>query len=357
MDKKTSLYLDFLRVIATLGVFIGHFAYTRFSGTFFSKIGIFSHDSVIIFFVLSGYVIAYVSENKDKSMREYFSSRAARIYSVLIPAMILTLLLDNIGISFNKSNYEGYIFVDVVKRIIANGFFLQEVWNQSIRFFSNGPLWSLGYEIIYYIIFGILFYNRKSKIAKIGIASFIILFYKVSLLLPIWLLGVLAYKIRDKKMSSKKGSCILFILTIITYLLLKRMGILTTIYFKSLGYSCYIIGDYIIGLLLFVNIICIKNMNLNILFKFSSLIKGISGFSFSIYLFHFPMLVFITSIFNYNKNNFISVTLVGILVLSSCFILSLVTEKKKYLYKKMFRILFRVKEQPKVIIKEKSFEN
>lgn len=54
-------------------------------------------QAVDAFFVLSGFVIAHVSAVKERDARTYFISRAARIYSVAIPAIILTSILDAIG--------------------------------------------------------------------------------------------------------------------------------------------------------------------------------------------------------------------------------------------------------------------
>ena len=51
----------------------------------------------MVFFVLSGFVIAYVSEQKEHTLREYSISRLARLWSVAVPALILTIALDQLG--------------------------------------------------------------------------------------------------------------------------------------------------------------------------------------------------------------------------------------------------------------------
>ena len=54
----------------------------------------------MVFFVLSGYVIASTVERKRElgiTLNSYYLDRFSRIYSVLIPAIILTVLLDAIG--------------------------------------------------------------------------------------------------------------------------------------------------------------------------------------------------------------------------------------------------------------------
>jgi len=344
MDKKTSLYLDSLRVIATVLVFVGHFSYKQFSGGYLEKVGMFPHDAVIIFFVLSGFVITYVIENKDKNIKDYFLSRFARIYSVLLPALILTLVLDIIGREFSAGNYihyGTYNLMEVLEKTFANGMFLQEIGNQSIRFFSNGPLWSLGYEVIYYVIFGLLYYKGKSNKLKFGVGLLLVVFYKVSLLFPIWLLGSFAYKLKDKNIFSKKMSYFLFITTPIVFILFKKFGILSFVDIPSLGYSRLLVGDYITGIILFINILSIRNMKLELLEKCSIIIKYFANFSFSIYLYHFPILIFLISILNYNTSNIYIVSCVGFGVIIICYLLSLVTERKKYIYKKVLKKIFK----------------
>ena len=52
-----------------------------------------AHSAVVVFFVLSGYLIAWTAQ-RDKSAVDYLINRAARIYSVALPALVLTYLLD-----------------------------------------------------------------------------------------------------------------------------------------------------------------------------------------------------------------------------------------------------------------------
>ena len=53
-----------------------------------------AHTAVIVFFVLSGFVISWAAE-RDGTAREYILNRASRIYSVALPALALTWLTDN----------------------------------------------------------------------------------------------------------------------------------------------------------------------------------------------------------------------------------------------------------------------
>lgn len=85
-------------------VFISHVP--GFSGGLFWQLAGFGHEAVVVFFVLSGFVISFVVYDKNESALKYISSRLTRIYSVAIPAIILTLLLYYIGMEINKSAFD-----------------------------------------------------------------------------------------------------------------------------------------------------------------------------------------------------------------------------------------------------------
>ena len=71
MTQRFSLYLDFLRFSAAMIVFLSHFAYPRFTDGTYSFIRDLNlgSDAVVFFFVLSGLVIAYTADTKDKTLK------------------------------------------------------------------------------------------------------------------------------------------------------------------------------------------------------------------------------------------------------------------------------------------------
>ena len=110
MNHGTSLYLDLIRFFAAAMVFVTHASYERFTGGWMREIGLgsFGNDAVVVFFVLSGLVIAYVCHAREKTLRDYALSRAARIYSVVIPCLLLTVILDFAGSRINYAPYAGW---------------------------------------------------------------------------------------------------------------------------------------------------------------------------------------------------------------------------------------------------------
>lgn len=107
MNRGFSLYLDTLRFLAALAVFVSHLAYARFTNgnlQWIRDINLGS-DAVVVFFVLSGYVIAYTTFARDRGRAAYAEARIARLYSVVIPALLLTFALDTFGSSLQPQIY------------------------------------------------------------------------------------------------------------------------------------------------------------------------------------------------------------------------------------------------------------
>ena len=131
----------------------------------------FGHQAVMVFFVLSGFLISssvahsYVSGRW--SWREYAINRASRLYVVLIPGLLLGLLWDKLGIAlFSASGlysrpleaFGGTIAQSQtgVGTFIGNLCFLQTILCPT--FGSNGPLWSLANEFWYYVLFPVVLF-------------------------------------------------------------------------------------------------------------------------------------------------------------------------------------------------------
>lgn len=74
VDRQTAIYLNLLRVIAASFVFLEHFSLTRISAGTFDPVGVYGHDAVMVFFVISGYVIAYVVNERGYTFTDYMTT-------------------------------------------------------------------------------------------------------------------------------------------------------------------------------------------------------------------------------------------------------------------------------------------
>ena len=84
MNYNFSLFLDFARVSAALMVLGSHLSNSQLQGGWAIWAHQFGHESVIVFFVLSGLVIAYVSQQRENTLESFTVSRLARRWSVVL---------------------------------------------------------------------------------------------------------------------------------------------------------------------------------------------------------------------------------------------------------------------------------
>ncbi|MES2091144.1 MAG: acyltransferase family protein [Pseudomonadota bacterium] len=130
------------------------------------------HEAVVVFFVISGFLVGGLTWERWRAhgvkLQPYFSARASRIYTVLVPALLVGLLLDLVGLHwFNKSelytNSLQYHTISLNSTISAamdlptffgNLFMMQGILTGNLG--SNAPLWSLANEWWYYCIFALV---------------------------------------------------------------------------------------------------------------------------------------------------------------------------------------------------------
>ncbi len=188
MNQKESIYLDLVRSLAALDVVFGH-ACDLYD---LPLTGRWGHQAIMVFFVLSGYVIAYVADTRENDLRTFLVARLARLWSVLVPALVLTVVCDILGRQFGADSrgFAGSPADHPLIRIGAMLSFLSETW-VSIQPLSNGAAWSLCLEFWYYVTFGLWTFMRPGW-TRIGMVSATALLsgHKGLLLFPVWLMGV-----------------------------------------------------------------------------------------------------------------------------------------------------------------------
>jgi peptidoglycan/LPS O-acetylase OafA/YrhL len=197
MTRATSLFLDVLRLGAALVVFFAHTT-NYWNPAMLGPMQVWAHDAVIVFFVLSGYVIAHTTRDGARDARQYTVARLSRLYSVVVPALALTAVCWVVGRGLEPEVYAGYERAYPWIRFAASAVFMNAVWFLEISPPTNTPFWSLGYEAWYYVFFGVFVFVRSPKMKWLVLAAgALIAGPNVLMLLPVWLIGVAAYRWRD----------------------------------------------------------------------------------------------------------------------------------------------------------------
>lgn len=119
-----------------------------------------SGEAVMGFFVLSGFVIMHAHKNDafdGASIKKYYLKRIRRLYGIYVAALVITILFKAWG------HWQSLTWQNVA----ANLFFLQKYsgdpasWRYPLL--GNFPLWSLPFEVFYYIIFPwVMFLGKKT---------------------------------------------------------------------------------------------------------------------------------------------------------------------------------------------------
>lgn len=172
MDHNLSLKLDVLRGYSALAVLLAHInqwfvlpltGIETASRYFWNAI---SHYAVIVFFVISGYVITYsLLQNQRKNGQinnfSFLRSRALRILPPFIAALIFSILVA-LGIQYFqlhgatgfKTPADLWVARDNVvlnlRDILATAFLSNGVIPGTAAIITNGALWSLSYEVWMY---------------------------------------------------------------------------------------------------------------------------------------------------------------------------------------------------------------
>jgi len=313
MQRELSLYLDLVRITSAMVVFLAHA--TGVSGGLFAQLWEYSFFStaVTIFFVLSGYVIGYVSSNKETCIEDYTVARFARLYSVIIPALILTLICGAITIRFNgpfSDKIQSLSYLEHLVRYLLTLINLQHIWFIDKTPGLNGPFWSLSNEFIYYCLFAVIFYLRDYKRIFLAMLFMLLGGPMIVLTFPIWMMGYYTYKIhqsnRQLLTNTKIGasiSILSLIVLIIVSPLIKSKGYLVidvsffprteilTKYVDAISFTLHLM--FIHTLLPYIG---------SVLRYFSKSIQWSASLSFSLYLFHLPLITTVPLLYYEDKS-------------------------------------------------------
>jgi peptidoglycan/LPS O-acetylase OafA/YrhL len=336
LSNALSVYLDALRFGAAFMVFLSHYSAGRYSGGLFWQFMGYGRTSVLVFFVLSGFVIAWVSEIHESNLHQYAVSRIARLYSVMIPAFVLTAVLDHIGFTVDPSLYPSITgSTHPLLGYVLSMVFLGESWTLTMLPGSNIPFWSLNYEAWYYVLFaGAVFLRGRARLVVLVVAA-LLAGPKVLLLFPIWLMGVAAWRWRNL-LPARLGAPLIFG-AIIAFAALEALGgqrlfwrAETTVWL-TYQYSAY---DYLASVIVALLIVGLANACLPMPSpRLVRLIRWLAGTTFGLYLLHYPLLNFFAAVIPGPAGGPIHQALMFGLTLGVALALARLTEQRKGMLK------------------------
>ncbi len=370
VTASLSLYLDVVRLLAAMLVALGH-AYT-FTGGHFKMLAGHGTTAVSVFFVLSGFVIAFVTEKKERNGMDYLVSRLARMYSVALPAIAITIAADYIGYNADNRPYLGLLpntlagfktdylnltwSVDEILRLTT---FTNELWTSHIQVGSGEPYWSLGFEVWYYIIFGLYHFGPGSKSSRLTLSfiAAIIAGPKICAYLPLWLMGVYCYR----RMASPTpplstlptwSVVALFLATPIIYLGVRhQMAPMSQSMFRHADLSLTVITSiayfHIVGVVFCLNLVAFQQITTRLrkletaITKYKKTIQWLAGATFTLYLIHQPILLMFLAINPLKEQPDIWAYTSFSATVFLVFVIAQFTERKKDVWKRFFSSLLR----------------
>ena len=336
LDRSTSLYLDIIRPLAAMVVVLSHVSFSTISG---GQLGLFAAagvQAVDVFFVLSGFVIAYVVASIEKDWRSYAISRITRIYSVAIPAILLTIILDYLGARHSPATYadadQGF-GAGVIARSLT---FLGEMWSAHRFPGCDGPYWSLGFEVWYYVAFGAWAFaaRRWRWLAMLAVLAFI--GPKVAIMFPIWLMGVAAYHFRARYQVAAAAGWVLLLAPIALLAGYERLPHPTLQPFMPLTLApdrlLTVVQDYLIGGLFTLHLIgftSVADRFAPLLARHARAIRWTAGGTFSLYLVHMPIMRCLSAYAPWPKTSPETLALLLVLTPLACFGFAELSERRK----------------------------
>lgn len=143
----------------------------------FSSLLRYGHEAVIVFFVLSGlFIHLRVSQQLAESnpvrfdLPKFFRRRGHRLIPPYVFSLALTIGFDAIGMLLYPTLYQANTGNALIDMNFANaGYSLKFIIpallllpnSSGYSFGSNGPFWSLSYEIVYYAIYPLWLLLRR----------------------------------------------------------------------------------------------------------------------------------------------------------------------------------------------------
>ena len=301
--KKHYHWLDLLRFLAAFEVVLSHYRgvffaeysllpaeqQNLFTSLFYSATRL-SNESVLLFFVLSGFLVGGNSLQRILSntvdVKSYLIDRLVRIILPLLASVVLVILIDLV-------TGQPIPFVS----ILGSLFSLQGIFTDN---YTNSPLWSLSYEVWFYVLMACIMAVCRIKKLSVLLFSFLMLvvvgfvFTKLNPIhLVVWCIGAFAFLLPKSKSSVSKLKLLFYSgLFLVSFALLQITSGSRSVAFGSFLFLnrnlCLVFAALTSGL--FIHNISQFVPKNKLALKIDSVGSRLSKFSYSLYLTHYPVI-------------------------------------------------------------------
>lgn len=352
ITRPLSICLDMLRAAAAMVVLVFHAAQIGFYTGPFPKWPMAQHYAVVVFFVLSGLVITASVQRRRSNLSDYALSRAARI----LPASILSLAFATIAFAVATGLGASPLHSDTYGELTHTGTLLPLLFLSESPFGAgpvwNPPYWSLCYEVWYYVLFGIaVFLRGGARLFWLAVAA-LLAGPKILLMMPVWLVGVALANLRAaRRVNAWQGALLLAAGLAAAWLqtgLVRPAAIfqreLIGSFLPHTGFSKFALSDLALALAVAVSFIGLRPLAERIprlLERCARPAHLLAAFSFTLYLFHWPLLNLLKSAHVAPGNSLAGFVLLVLGVIGVCYMISLVTERHRDTARTWLDALFR----------------
>lgn len=288
--------IDILRSIAIILIVcshIGKFTHLTISDRLS---GIFAFFGLSIFFFISGFLM-YSNNNfiTTNDMRLFFKNRVAKIYPLYWFSIITIYAMNKTDLNVVFSNN-----IDANKFVLLlNVLGLQGLISKS---YDLSVWWFLGVILLYYLLFSIILYYSKDfkSVLKLSfLVALLFLFLRKEFNLIhihffsyyfVFIAGILSAAVNN--LRSLKDVTISYLIFLLIFLSMSYFGVNTS------NLTDINVRDVIFLIFIFIFTFFKTKFSFNGRFKFSLLFEKLADSSYSIYLFHIPVLTLFSKLLN-----------------------------------------------------------
>ncbi len=337
MGREVSAFLDLVRLLAAIAVFLSHASWQDHTGGLFWQLNTIGREAVDVFFVLSGFVIGQAAQGR--TARDYAVSRLARVYSVALPALVLTWVLDGVGRSVRPGLYHGFCCDQggaPVWQMLRNAVFAGNVWSAEVSPGSDIPYWSLGFEAWYYLAFGLMMFLPRGWGRVGAVGAMVVAGPGIAVLFPLWLLGVWC---GGRRVPGAAGWMALgggLAGVVVLAVFQRRMGQIYDPFSLTPGRLMDYAQDYGAGGCFAVALVGIQSVGPGVTWLAGRMgfVRWAAGATFALYLFHVPLIRVIAATSPWAVGDWRTRGMVVIGVPLVVLVLAEVTERRKQAWRK-----------------------